>query len=62
MVKMSDGRNAIGKNAIRKKCQMVEMPVVKMSNGKNTTKQSFFANFLCVVSTCRHSEHEVPGT
>ena len=41
---------------------MVEMPVVKMSNGKNTTKQSFFANFLCVVFTCRHSEHEVPET
>ena len=35
LVKMSDDKKAIGKNAIGKKCHMVKMSVVNMSDSKN---------------------------
>ena len=44
------------------KCHRVKMPVVKMPNGKNSTKTAFLFNCLCVISTFGISEHEVPGT
>ena len=46
VVKMSDEKNAIGKNPIGKKCHMVKMSVVKMPNGKNTTKNSLSSYFF----------------
>ena len=56
VIKMPDGKNTSGKNAIGKKCQMVKMP-----DGKNTTKRPF-CKFFCVIFTFGISEHEVHGT